>query len=48
MVEALNEAGYSKNDLVEKIGAPSRDDFIQIMNAVKLLSKDYILTRKDI
>ena len=47
MVEALSEAGYGKSNIISKMNVPSIDEFKKIMDAVKLLSKDYTLTKKE-
>ena len=48
IVDALGEAGYKQDEVIEKMNIVSRYDFKQIMDAVRKLSEDYTITKKEI
>ena len=48
IVDTLEEAGYKREAVIEKIDGPSMEDLTKIMDAVKLLSKEYNITKKEV
>ncbi len=47
IVDALEEAGYKQDEVIEKMNIVSRYDFKRIMDAVRKLSEDYTITKKE-